>query len=143
MIPSLSFPVAGRRAGLILVVTLLAVVVGCRPSPDTPRGTAERFIDAHYVVIDLPEARAYTSGLAREKIDEEARLTAGQVIDETTRKPRVHYSLVEEKPRGEGVVSLVYDASFQVDGADTLHRKLQLTVRRDAEGWRVTNYQEY
>jgi hypothetical protein len=127
----------------IVVLSVLCAVAGCASPTDTPRGTAERFLDAHYVQIDLPAARSYTSGLARQKIDNEARLTSGQVIDAGTRMPRVHYRLVEEQPRDDTVVSFVYDAEFRVDDAATLHRKLQLTVRRDGEVWSVTNYQEY
>jgi len=140
-------PIVSRRAVavrcLVAALNVVCVFAGCGAPDDTPRGTAERFLDAHYVEINLPVARSYTSGLAREKIDDEARLTRGQVIDATTRMPRVHYRLVEEQPRDEAVVSFVYDAEFRVDGAETVHRKLQLTVRRDGEGWRVTNYQEY
>lgn len=136
-----------RRAGavrcLVVVLHMVGVFAGCASPADTPRGTAERFLDAHYVEINLPVARSYTSGLAREKIDDEARLTRGQVIDAGTRMPRVHYRLVEERPRDDAVVSFVYDAEFRVDGAETVHRKLQLTVRHDGTDWRVTNYQEY
>jgi hypothetical protein len=128
---------------LVVILHMIGVLAGCTSPADTPRGTAERFLDAHYVEINLPVARSYTSGLAREKIDDEARLTRGQVIDAATRMPSVHYRLVEERPRDDTVVSFVYDAEFRVDGAETVHRKLQLTVRRDGEDWRVTNYQEY
>ena len=140
-------PIVLSRAAVVrcvvVVLSLACGLAGCASPADTPRGTAERFIDAHYVQIDLPTARSYTSGLARQKIDDEAQLTRGQVIDAATRMPRVHYSLAEERPRGDAVVSFVYDASFRVDGAETVHRKLQLTVRRDGQDWRVTNYQEY
>jgi hypothetical protein len=131
-----------RRRGLALLV-LAGAVVGCREPASTPRGTAERFLDAHYVRIDLPAARTYTSGLAQQKIDDETRLTRGQTIDEGTRMPRVHYRLVDERSPADGVVSLVYEATFHVEGAEALQRKLQLTVRRDGDGWSVTNYQEY
>ena len=52
--------------GLLLVTALL---VGCHPDPSTARGTAESFLDAHYVRIDLQGALPFTSGLARHKVE--------------------------------------------------------------------------
>src|SRR5437867_3359855 len=86
---SMSLSVAAR-----LALVLASVVLGCRPDPSTPRGTAERFLDAHFVHIDLPAALEFTAGLARHKVEDEIRLVAGQAIDETTRKPSVHYRLL-------------------------------------------------
>lgn len=115
----------------------------CSGGEVTSRAVAERFLDAHYVHIDLPASRAYTDGVARQKVDDEIRLTSGQTIDDTTRVPRVHYRLVQEQLRGDDVVSYSYEATFRIDGADPLERTLQLTVRRSGEGWKVTNYHEY
>jgi hypothetical protein len=124
---------------LVLAVTLLA----CGSDEGTPRGIAERFIDAHYVRIDLPAARPYTSGLARKKIDEEKRLIDGQEIDEATRVPRIHYELLEERVQGDDVVSFAYDATVRMDGAEPFNRTLHITVRRDGADWKVTNYDEH
>src|SRR5258706_413508 len=75
--------------------------VGGRPAAaHTPRATAERFLDAHYVRIALPAALEFTADLARHKVENEMRLVQGQTIDETTRKPSVHYRLLEEHPDG-------------------------------------------
>lgn len=128
----------------VVVAAGLLSFAACAGDSDSPRGVAERFLDAHYVRIDLPTARGFTSGLAREKIDREAELTRGQIVDEGTRMPRVHYRLVEERERGNEAVSFVYDATFTVPGDEPLERSLQLTVRRlQGPVWRVTNYQEY
>ena len=130
-------------AGLFVVALLSFASFSCGRDAGTPRGVAELFLDAHYVRVDLPAAQTYTMGLAHEKVEDERRLTRGQAIDAATRMPRVHYRLVEERIRGENAMSFVYDATFQMDGADAFHRKLQLTVRRDSNVWKVTNYQEY
>src|SRR2546422_9047458 len=87
----------GPARALALSALLLA---GCRAAANTPRGTAERFLDAHYVRIDLPAALEFTADLARHKVENEMRLVQGQTIDETTRKPSVHYRLLEEHPAG-------------------------------------------
>lgn len=127
-------------AGVACLVLL--VTWACGASEGTARGVAKRFLDAHYVRIDLPAAREYTAGLAREKIDEETRLTAGQVVDSTTRVPRVHYSLADERVRGADAVSFEYDGTVHPEDAAPLYRTLQLKVRRSAQGWKVTNYHE-
>jgi len=130
----------GIVGGLCVVSALIAAA--CRPDPHTPRGTAESFLDAHYVRIDLPAAREFTTGLARYKVDDEIGLTRGQAIDESTRKPTVHYRLLEEHPDGELAVRYVYRGSIAVEDADRFERRWLVTVRHDDSGWRVTNYEE-
>lgn len=131
-----------RRAAVVLVAALGAVLAACQSDPSTARGTAERFLDAHYVRIDLRAALAFTSGLARQKVEDELRLVAGQPIDESTRTPTVHYRLLEEHPDGDAAVNYLYRGTISVEDADEFERRWLLTVRRDAGGWRVTNYQE-
>ena len=133
-----------RRNGSVLTLSALALllVVACRPDASTPQGTAELFLDAHYVRIDLPEALPFTSGLAHSKVEDEMRLIEGQSIDASTRKPTVHYRLLETHPDGEHAVNFVYLGSITVEDADHFERRWMVTVRREAEGWRVTNYQE-
>jgi hypothetical protein len=129
-----------RAAATLLV--LAAIVGGCRPDPSTSRGTAERFLDAHYVAIDLAEAAGWTSGIARRKVEQEIELTRGQAIDDTTRKPVVHYRLLEEHADGADAVNYLFRGSITVDGSDSFERRWLVTVRREEPGWRVTNWQE-
>jgi len=131
----------GTVVGLCVLAALLGA--GCRPDPRTPRGAAESFLDAHYVRIDLPAALAFTADFAHQKVEDEIGLTRGQVIDETTRKPTVHYKLLEEHPDGEQAVRYLYRASIVVEDADRFERRWLVTVRHDDGGWRVTNYQEF
>ena len=126
----------------MLVVLAGSVAGGCRSDPATARGTAERFLDAHFVRIDLSACLGVTAGLARNKVEEELSLVGGQVIDETTRKPTVHYRLLEEHPEGDEAVNFLYRGSIRVEDADSFERRWLLTVRRQEDGWRVTNYQE-
>jgi len=129
----------GTTLGLVLSALLVA---GCRAAANTPRGTAERFLDAHYVRIDLPAALEFTSGVARQKVENELRLVQGQAIDETTRKPRVHYRLLEEHPDGAAAVRYLYRGSIAIEDADRLERRWLVTVRFAEGSWRVTNYEE-
>ena len=129
--------------GLLLWLTVVGAMAACGSADDTARGIAEQFVDAHYVQIDLQASRPLTKGLAREKVDEEIRLTAGQAIDASTRVPRINYELSEERIGGADVVSYAFDATIRADGSDPIERTFQVTVRRDEDGWKVTNYQEY
>jgi hypothetical protein len=131
-------PAAMRAAALVLVV----LASGCHPDPSTPRGTAEAFLDAHYVRIDLPAARELAAGVARHKVEGEIELVRGQVIDETTRKPTIHYRLLEEHPQGEDAFTYLYRADISVEDAEGFERRWLVTVRRQDGAWRVTNYQE-
>ena len=125
---------------LAIAVALLASA--CRPDGSTARGTAERFLDAHYVHIDLPAALEFTTGVARHKVESELALVKGQPIDEATRKPSVYYTLLEERPESEHAVSYVYRGTITVEDADRFDRRWLLTVRFEEGGWHVTNYQE-
>ena len=132
------------RHGIAAILAVLAVAgAGCRADPSTARGTAERFLDAHYVEIDLPKALPYTSGLARQKVEHEIDLVKGVAIDDTTLKPIVRYALLEEHPDEEGGSKFLYRGKIMVDGSDGFERRWLVTVRQEAPGYRVTNYQEF
>ena len=128
-------------AALTFALVAAAASVGCRADPSTARGTAERFLDAHYVEIDLEAALPYTSGVAKHKVEQEMELVKGVPIDDTTHKPIVRYSLVEERPDADGT-KFLYHGRILVDGGEGFDRRWLVTVRRESDGYRVTNYQE-
>lgn len=127
----------------LFVGALLLVLHACQSDPRSARGIAERFLDAHYVEINLQAAKPYCTGLALNRLEDEIRLTEGQPIDENTRKPLVHYRLVEEKPRGEKSTSFLYETTISVDGAGEFTKKVLLTLRQGEQGWQVANYSEF
>lgn len=129
-----------RASALLLIMLILNA---CGPDEHNARSVAEKFLDAHYVMINLPLAKTYATGLALKRVEDEIHLTEGQQIDASTRKPRVYYRLLEEKPRGEKSISFLYEATFSVDGAGQFVKKVLLTLRQEAEGWRVANYSEF
>lgn len=130
----------------ILVALLLCswnVFVGaCGKDLRTARGIAEEFVDQHYVQINLQKAKEYSAGLALEKIDEEIRLTSGQTIDASTRKPRVHYRLLEKK-EGERRASFLYEGTIQAEDAPEFTRRWLIVARKEGDRWRVSNFTEY
>jgi hypothetical protein len=129
------------RRALIALVALLAAGA-CRSDSSSARGVAERFLDAHYVKIDLGAAAELSAGLAEKKIVEERRLVGEQAIDEATRQPNVYYRFVEERTDGAERSHFVYRATFAVEGADTFDRRILLMLKRQDGGWKIVNFEE-
>ncbi|MBI2989542.1 MAG: hypothetical protein HYY45_22510 [Deltaproteobacteria bacterium] len=128
---------------LTLSLCLLALFLGaCRRDLGTAQGVVEEFVDQHYVHINLQKAREYAVGLALEKINEEIRLTSGQTIDAATRKPRVHYRLLEKK-NGEQRASFIYEGTIQAEDAPEFSRRWLILARKEGDQWRVANFTEY
>ena len=130
------------RSALLAFCLSAMLVAGCGRDLHTAQGVAEEFVDHHYVNINLPKAKEYAVGLALEKINDELRLTAGQAIDASTRKPRVHYRLLEKK-EGEGRASFLYEGTIRAEDAPEFTRRWLITARKEGEQWRVSNFTEY
>lgn len=127
-------------------MTLVIFVWALTPSAcghdlGTAQGVVEAFVDQHYVKIDLPKAKAYAVSVALEKINEEIRLTAGQQIDASTRKPKVNYQLLEKKESG-GRASFLYEGTIQSDDGTSFTRKWLVAARKEGVQWRVSNFTE-
>ncbi len=130
-------------ASIALPLCLLAVLLdGCSRDLGTAQGVVEEFVDQHYVHIDLQKAKEYSVGLALQKINEEIRLTSGQVIDASTRKPRIHYRLLEKK-EGEQQASFLYEGTIRAEDAPEFSRRWLIVARKQGDRWRVSNFTEY
>ena len=127
------------RARFLLLLWFF--VSACGHDLGTPQGVAEEFVDHHYVRIDLSKAKTLAVSVALHKVNEEIRLTAGQQIDASTQKPRVHYTLVEKK-EGPERASFLYEGSIQSDDGTSFSRKWLISVRKEGGHWRVSNFTE-
>ncbi|HTM10952.1 MAG TPA: hypothetical protein VL754_21415 [Verrucomicrobiae bacterium] len=125
------------------LILFAAPMGACGRDLKSAEGVAQEFVDQHYVNIDLARAREYSVGLARDKIDDEIRLTRGQAIDASTRKPNVRYELVEKKQEGEGRISFFYKGTIQAEDAPEFTRRWLVVARKEGDGWRVSNFSEY
>lgn len=128
------------RATLVIFAGTL-FLSACGRDLGTAQGVVEEFVDQHYVKIDLPKAKAYAVSVALEKINEEIRLTAGQPIDASTRKPNVNYQLLEKKESG-GRASFLYEGTIQSDDGASFTRKWLVAARKEGAQWRVSNFTE-
>ena len=129
-----------QRAALVMFSWAL-FLSACGRDLGTAQGVVEEFVDQHYVHIDLPKAKAYAVSVALEKINEEIRLTAGQQIDASTRKPKVNYQLLEKKESGERA-SFLYEGTIQSDDGTSFTRKWLVAARKEGDRWRVSNFTE-
>ena len=120
----------------------MLAAAACQSDARSPRGVAERFVDQHYVHINLEAAKPFCAGLALQKLRDEQRLTEGQAIDESTRKPAVHYRLIETKDDAEHP-TFVFEGTIDVDDAGQFKRKWMITTRRDGDAWKVSNFEEF
>jgi hypothetical protein len=120
---------------------LLLLVAACGRDLSTAQGVADEFVDHHYVAIDLQKAKSLAVSVALSKINEEIRLTAGQTIDASTQKPRVHYTLLEKK-EGEQRSTFLYEGTIRSDDGTSFTRKWLITARKEGPHWRVSNFTE-
>lgn len=130
------------RPGHGLLLALLLVTLGCERDLSTSQGVVEEFLDQHYVTIDLHRSKDYTIGLARQKVDDEIRLTANTAIDAETRKPRIYYELIEKR-ESRGRFAYLYELTIQLDDADAFTRRILVRVRQEGDVWRISNFMEY
>ena len=128
-------------AEILVGLLLMMMVAGCTP-PNSARGVVDRFIEARYILIDNQQMQAVCTGLALDKIRDEMKLTEGQSIDQSTRKPVVHYSL--EKTRSDGdKQTFLFKARIDVPEGGTFKKFWMITAKKDGESWKVSNYSEY
>jgi hypothetical protein len=114
---------------------------GCMPA-NSARGVVDRFIEAHYIAIDLKAAEPFCTGLALDKLRKEIALTAGQKIDDSTRKPIVHYRLKAERD-GTDHVTFLFLATIDVPDGGSFEKDWMITARKEGTDWKVSNFSEY
>jgi hypothetical protein len=142
MTPRRRFDGSHRRdlqtAALLLAAFMLS---GCTPK-NSARGVVDRFIEAHYIAINLAATEPLCTGLALDKIHQEIKLTQGQMIDESTRKPVVHYTLQHQRDDRDHITFL-FKARIDVPDGGSFSKFWMITARKDGEVWKISNYSEY
>jgi len=124
-------------AGIVLVLGIL----GCT-APNSARGVVDRFIEAHYMAIDLKAAEPLCTGLALDKLRKEMALTVGQEIDAATRKPAIHYKLKAQRD-GQDHVTFLFLATIDVPDGGSFDKNWMITARKEGTDWKVSNFSEY
>ena len=131
------------RRSIVFAAALAALLFSsCQADEKSALGVAERFVDQHYVQIDLAAARPFCVGPALKKVEDEQRLTQGATIDDSTRKPTVHYRVIEQKDEGERATFVFQGTISVADGGD-FTRKWLISTRREGNQWKVSNFEEF
>lgn len=130
-----------KQWNIVRVAFIILLTSSCGHDLKTAQGVVEEFVDQHYVAIDLPKAKALAVSVALSKLDEELRLTAGQKIDASTQKPRIHYRLVEKK-EGDQRATFLYEGTIQSDDNTSFTRQWLISARKEGNQWRVSNFTE-
>ncbi|MFT4571485.1 MAG: hypothetical protein ACI8TX_002722 [Hyphomicrobiaceae bacterium] len=130
---------------LLLFVLILPA---CRASSPA-QASAERFLDAHYVRMNLALSHELAEGVARLKIAKEIELVSELTDQERPTMPRVHYSLqsdsLHSEHDGEGAVIFQYRLRIESAGSSSALEKLVLLTVREpvaGEGFVVTNFSD-
>ena len=133
----------GHQAGRVPVLGVVfatLVLAACGGGSDAQR-VARRFMDTHYVYIDLDAASEVCSGLALSKLDRERELTSEVQIEADTLKPRVNYALETERATADKA-QMVYVLTIRPPGIEPFERLMTLTLRQQDGVWSVSNYSD-
>jgi hypothetical protein len=122
---------------------LMALVFGGCSRDNTPKGVADRFVQAYYVQIDQAQALEFTTALARERLQRELQLVGpirqGGSVEQA--RPQVAYNLVHTQPEGRQVL-FVYDLTITPMHVSPMLRKVLIITDQFAGQWKVINFTE-
>lgn len=143
-------PRRGIRVSLsILVAVLLGACGGSVPGPEQ---VARSFVEAYYVRADLIAASGLAGGLAREKIERQAKLRkaptgggAGPTAPGLSKRRSVKYEILETRERTDG--SRIYRLRLTISSSPmTLNVETLVTVgqrgKADRRRWVVLNFMD-
>ncbi len=135
---------SSARAEALEILGLVAalVIAAACTSDDPARAAAERFVDAYYVEIDLPEAREQATGLARVKVEQSMKLVEGMEPPEDIARPRVHYRFLEQQESMRDRRGFLYELTITFDGGEQVQRRTVVTVGEQDGRWQAVNFQE-
>ena len=129
--------------GRILAPVILAIaIIGCSRS-NSAEWVGGQFVQAYYVQIDQARALAFTSGLARERLQQELRQVTQlrRSGDLERARPQVSYTLTRTQPEGRQVL-LIYDLTITPSQVAPILKKILIITERLGEEWKVINFTE-
>lgn len=124
-----------KRVAIVLSFFLLAAC-----TPKTPEAVADQFVDLYFVVIDQKRALDLTSGLARQKLEEELTLVekVRTTYDQDQAKPSIFYVRRSSKVMGDHA-RLTYDITIRQGHDETLRNAL-VSAERVGGKWTIANF---
>ncbi len=114
---------------------------------NSPEGVAEEFLYRYFIELHQQGALQLSTGLAKDKIQEEIELLKGirsdPDLDLTQSKPFIDYKLLNSQKRSDESVAFVYDVSIKSKGGDASKRQLVLTTVKIEGKWKVKNFDTF
>jgi hypothetical protein len=130
------------RGRILITLFSVAAIIGCSRS-NSAQGVADQFVQAYYVQIDQGQALDFTTGLARQRLQEElqqvAHLRRGSGFEQA--RPQVSYTLSRTQPEGRQVL-LVYDLTVTPPQVAPILKKILIITEQLGEQWKVINFTE-
>jgi hypothetical protein len=116
----------------------LALVMGC--TPHSAVAVADKFVDLYFVEIDQKQALAYTSGPARQKLEEELSLVADirRTYEPEQAKPSIYYTRQSQVESGDHA-RFTYDLTIR-QGRDETRRNALISAEKVDGKWTVANF---
>lgn len=125
---------------LSLIVPFTLTTVACsRPSPS--QQVADQFMEAYYVRVSVKEATAFADGLAKEKLQGQLDLMAGDGGPDSAKNiPHVTLSLIDKQHPSADEATYVYEVRTSVE--DVGKRTVFVKMRQEGGKWVVTQFTE-
>ncbi len=137
---------AGRVVLWLATFTLAGLALSCSHT-SSPEDLANEFLFRYFIELNQRGALELSSGLARDKLEEEIELTQSirmtPDLDLAKHKPFLDYKLVNTQRRGEDGMTLFYDISIESPGGSPSKREVVLTTSRIDGAWKVTNFDTF
>ena len=129
------------RAAASLCVGL-GLLAACSRSTDSPRATAQAFVDRFFVEANHQAALPLTDGLARAKVQDELRLLDGTAASTGDERPRVYYRELSEHSQDDGM-TLYFRLTVVIAGEQPMEPEVMIRVHSSDGQWRVSNFELY
>jgi hypothetical protein len=130
------------RRRILTLFMLVVAIIGCSRS-NSAEGVGGQFVQAYYVQIDQALALEFTTGLARERLQEELRqvtqLRRGSNLEHA--RPQVAYTLARTQREGRQVL-LIYDLTVTPPQVAPILKKILIITEQLGEEWKVVNFTE-
>lgn len=130
---------ANSRRRFLMSLMIPFTLGACSKAPE-PEKIAKAFINAYYVQIDLKGAKAFTQGLASDKIDHQIGLMDGAAPDHGADIPKVDVHLASTGDSSADEATYIFEVRPQVQ--DIGGRKVFVKVRQDNGVWKVSQFTE-
>lgn len=132
-----------NRRKFFLTLAVPLAMSACAKPPVSQR-VAAQFMDAYYVQIDLKAADQLSSGLAKDRLDQQIKLLDGTSTGTSpgagANAPTVTYRLVSQESPAAGEFNYIFEVDPHVQ--DIGKRKVFVKVREEGGKFSVSQFTE-